>query len=165
MPTIPFAPFTQLLMRLGPNSLWVPTGFLEENSKIDLTTITVGVDTDTRFVCHKQIITGIDAEGLADNAPRFLALQNRVVEAAVYCYAAGGFILGNARYHVAQEHVPTRGMRYVHTLTGKSYWPGWITFFEKASKSKTKSAWKNFLHDIDGTNHPVKLPIDGGIIE
>jgi hypothetical protein len=145
-----YAPFVGMI--LEPEGVTpYPTGWLEENSKIEIDPVFVGPDYDQRYVCCKIKVTAFDVEALESTRNKFLQLQNKKMSVVFLCQG-GGFRDGKFRYTFYPEHLQSRGMRWVHQLTGRVYFPQWLTFIDKG--------WPSFLLSLEGA---VKLHGDNGI--
>lgn len=127
-----YAPFLRLALRQPGKSVsnWFYTGTLEENSEIKITPMLARRGKNERMLGCWIEVTALDIEATADARARFMPNINKQFEAGFLCQS-GGFIDGPFDYYCYPDHLPQRGMRIIHKLSGMSYWPGWITFVDE----------------------------------
>lgn len=149
MARIIYAPFLSTKMRLKDTDRWTELGLHEENSEIGIEEIVVGPSNDERIVGVNLKIVVLDAEASNANIQRYYPFQNRRVEAAFF-FGGAGMLEEKLRYRSSLKNIPKRGMQIIHTFTGKSFSPYWVTAFDISSDERSfgDDPWTNFLQYI-----------------
>lgn len=133
-PKFVYAPFLSLQLRFPGDKRWITSGILEENSEIKITPIYAEKGKVKRFLGCEVELTCYDIEATEDRQKRYLKFMNQEVEALADC-DSGGLPINGFEYSIYPNHIPRRGMRWIHYLKGFSRWPGWITFYDKGWKA------------------------------
>lgn len=136
-----YAPFLKMAFRPAGMDGWIWTGTLEENSEIKIQPMYAKRGRNKRFLGCWIEVTALDIECTAESRAKFLPYINLDVQASFLC-GSGGFKDGPFTYDCYPDHLPKRGMRIIHTLSGMSYWPGWLTFLD--------AGWKDFRAEFTG---------------
>lgn len=138
----------------GKYTTFLPIGEPEEGSKLEMLPVFVGPDSDKRYVRSNVKLTYYDMEARKIVRPYhhveatglYGRCQNKLVHVDLLC-GSGCITLYNLTYTFYAEHLGSRGMRWVHSLTGKVKYPEFITYLD--------DGWNEFVAKVRFRSSPV----------